>query len=163
MKFATCISTLSFLFVSVSFAYPNVGDKVRWEGTINLIDGSTTPIKIVKEVLKHDPETKKWTVKYETTLGNDVSSEFSEVDELFSPEKFRELVTNCTANGGTLQSFKAPAGTYETCKITTVNSEGVTVEKWWGNIPFGIVSKATKDFRNGKTKKPDLRSIIADL
>lgn len=163
MKLAACISTLSILLAAVSFAYPNVGDKVRWEGSINLVDGSTTPIKIVKEVLKHDPETKKWTVKYETTLGHDVSSEISEVDELFSPDKFKELIAHCTANGGTLQTFKAPAGTYETCKTTTVNSEGVTVEKWWGNIPFGIVSKATKDSRNIKTKKPDVRSVIADL
>lgn len=163
MKIAMCFSALFFLYTSHSFAYPNVGDKVKWEGSINLVDGSTTPIQITKEVLKYNSETKKWTVRYQATVGNDTSTEINEVDELFSPAKYKEVISTCTSKGGELQMFTAPAGTYETCKMITTNSEGVVVEKWWGDIPFGVVSKATKDARDVKLKKPDLNSVIADL
>ncbi|MGZ3774434.1 MAG: hypothetical protein ACXVCY_11275 [Pseudobdellovibrionaceae bacterium] len=153
-----------FLFYGLqTYAYPNVGDKVKWEGNISLIDGSTTPVQIVKEVLKYNPQAKKWTVRYQATIGKNTSTEINEVDELYSPEKFKTLLAECTSHGGVLQKFKAPAGTYETCKITTTNSEGVVVEKWWGDIPFGVVSKATKDSRDFKDKKIDPTSLIADL
>lgn len=163
MKFSIHISALFFLFAINTFAYPDIGDKVKWEGSMNLIDGSTTPIQIEKEVLKYDQATKKWTIKYQATVGKETTTEFTEVEDLFSPEKYKEIISQCSSKGGVLQSFTAPAGTYETCKITTTNSDGVVIEKWWGNIPFGIVSKATKDSRNIKVNKPDLRSVIADL
>lgn len=160
---AIYFSILSFLFITQSFAYPNVGDKVKWEGSINLIDGSITPVQITKEVLKFDSETKKWTVKFQVSVAKETSTEITEVEDLFSPDKYKELISNCSSKGGVLQNFTAPAGTYETCKMTTTTSDGVVIEKWWGNIPFGIVSKATKDSRNIKANKPDLRSVIADL
>lgn len=163
MKITVYFPALFFLFATQSYAYPDIGDKVKWEGSINLIDGSTTPIQITKEVLKYNQSTKKWTIKYQATVGNNTSTETNEVDELFSPDKYKEIISNCTTKGGVLQKFKAPAGTYETCKITTINSEGVQVEKWWGDIPFGVVSKATKDTRDLKQKKPDVNSVIADL
>lgn len=146
-----------------SFAYPSIGDKVKWEGSINLLDGTVTPVQIVKEVLNYNSENKKWTVKYQATLGSETSTETTEVDSLYTPADFKTLLDQCTSKGGVLEKFTAPAGTYETCKMVSTNSDGVTVEKWWGNIPFGIVSKSTKDPRNNKTKKANLNSIIADL
>lgn len=165
MKIAKCFSVLIVLFLYTlhGHAYPSVGDKVKWEGSINLIDGSTTPIQITKEVLKFDPEIKKWIVKYQSTVGPDTSTEIVEAENLFSPEQYQELISGCTSKGGVLQKFTAPAGTYETCKMTTTTSEGVVIEKWWGNIPFGVVSKATKDPRNIKITKPNIKSVIADL
>ncbi|MGZ3770562.1 MAG: hypothetical protein ACXVCP_13325 [Bdellovibrio sp.] len=165
MKTAACFSTLLFLVGSLAPAYPNVGDKVKWEGMISLVDGTQTSVKIVKEVQKYNAETKKWTVKFETTFGKESTSiQTTEVDDLFNPDKYKDILSNCTSKGGTIEQFTAPAGTYETCKMTTVTEDGVVVEKWWGNIPFGIVSKATKDTRNTKpTKTADYKSVIADL
>ncbi|WP_253721008.1 DUF333 domain-containing protein [Bdellovibrio bacteriovorus] len=149
-----------------AWAYPSVGDKVQWTGTVQQRDGTQKSVRIVKEVVKFDKDTKKWTVKYEATMGNDVVSEHLEVTDLYSPERFKQILANCVTNGGILEKVEAPpAGTYDTCKMTTKNADGSIVEKWWGNIPFGVVSKSTKAVVKGKKLAdiPDLQSIVAGL
>ncbi|WP_415063926.1 hypothetical protein [Bdellovibrio sp.] len=160
MKYA--VGLLIFLCVTQGLAYPGVGDKVQWTGTIRLLDGSNTPVHISKEVSAFNARTHMWTIKLETTLGEKKSSKVMEVAELYTPEKFKTLIAGCLSQGGVLEKITAPAGTYETCKITETTPEGLVVEKWWGDIPFGVVSKSTKDFTT-KVDLKDLDSLLAGL
>ncbi len=160
MKYA--VGLLLFLCVTQSLAYPGVGDKVQWTGIIRLLDGSSTPVHISKEVSAFNTQTQMWTIKLETTLGEKKSSKVIEVAELYTPDKFQSLLSECTSKGGSREKITAPAGTYDTCKITETTPEGLIVEKWWGDIPFGVVSKSTKDFTT-KVDLKDLDSLLAGL
>ncbi|KHD88132.1 MAG: hypothetical protein OM95_10165 [Bdellovibrio sp. ArHS] len=148
-----------------AWAYPSVGDKVQWTGTVQQRDGTQKSVRIVKEVVKFNKDTQKWTVKYEATMGGDVFSENIEVSELYSPERYKQILANCVTSGGSIEKVEAAPGTYETCKLTTKNTDGSIVEKWWGNIPFGVVSKNTKAVVKGTKLAdiPDLQSIVAGL
>lgn len=152
----------ALLLSGAVFAYPNIGDKVQWTGVVSQPNGGSTEVKISKEVISFDKKTSKWTVKYEATMGAETTTKLIEEEDLFSPKRYKEIIAQCTSQGGVLEKVKAPAGTYETCKITTTTSEGTLVEKWWGNIPFGVVSKNTRAPNAGGTK-PDLNSVIAGL
>ncbi len=151
-----------FLFSCLSEAYPSVGDKVKWTGSVNTLEGGVTPVIITKEVVKFNSASKKWTVKYEAAMGEDRTSKLIEVEELYSPTKFKEILAKCEAEGGLREKVTAPAGTYETCKMTVTTEDGVRVEKWWGDIPFGVVGKNTQDLKT-RANKLDLNSIVAGL
>nr|WP_295902440.1 hypothetical protein [uncultured Bdellovibrio sp.] len=151
------------LLAGTAFAYPNVGDKVQWTGTVKQPDGSLMEVKIIKEVTSFNKKENKWTVKYEATMGSETSTQLIQVDNLYSPDRYKEMMANCMLQGGTVEKISTPAGNYDTCKMTTVASDGSTVEKWWGNIPFGVVSKSTRTNNTAVLKKPDLNSVIAGL
>jgi hypothetical protein len=125
-------------------AYPMVGDKVQWKGSIKLKSGDITPVHIQKEVVKFDHSSKKWTIKYTATVGDKVTTEFLETADLYSPEKHKQMIATCKDQGGVIEKVTAPAGTYDTCKLTS-KADGMVVEKWWGDIPFGVVSRNTTD------------------
>lgn len=149
-----------FLISSVVHAYPHIGDKVQWDGNIKIKTGDITPVRISKEVVSFDEKSKKWTVKYVATVGEKVTTEFIETDELYSPAKHKQMISSCKENGGSLEQLTAPAGNYETCKITTKTADGSIVERWWGDIPFGIVGRNTADAGEAN---PDLNAIAKGL
>lgn len=154
------IITLTFLFPALSFAYPHIGDKVQWEGNIKARAGQVTPVKITKEVVSYNEKSKKWTVKYVAAVGDNVTTEFQETDELYTPSKHKQMLSSCRDNGGSLEELTAPAGKYDTCKITTKTADGTVIEKWYGDIPFGIVGRTTADAGN---PNPDLNAIVRGL
>ncbi|WP_374073522.1 hypothetical protein [Bdellovibrio bacteriovorus] len=151
------------LLAAAAFGYPNVGNKVQWTGEVTHPDGTSVEVKIVKEVIAQDRKTKKWTVKFVATMGSETTTQIIEVDSLYSPERYKEIMANCILQGGKIEKITTPAGMYDTCKMTMVTADGSTVEKWWGDIPFGVVSKNTRDASTGEVKKPDLNSVVAGL
>lgn len=155
------IFSFMLLFSLESYSYPEVGDKVRWTGSVNT-QGGQTSVNITKEVVSYNKDTKKWIVRYEVIMGEEKITKLLEVDELYSPERYKEILSHCSSQGGTLEKITAPAGTYETCKISTTTADGILIEKWWGNIPFGVVGKNTRDITT-KSNKLDLNSIVAGL
>lgn len=155
------IFLLFFLLARVGMAYPDVGDKVSWTGEIISAHGAKQAVHITKEVLAKKNET-QWQVKITATVGTNKTEQILTVDELFTPEKYNALMSSCQTNGGVLEKLAAPAGTYDTCKMTTTLSDGTVVERWWGDIPFGVVSKSTRTAGPGDTQ-PDLNSIVAGL
>ncbi|AHZ84848.1 hypothetical protein AB1A81_10615 [Bdellovibrio bacteriovorus] len=157
------LATFTTVFASAALAYPNVGDKVSWTGTLSTVNGETNAVKITKEVIGHDEKKNSWKIKIEAVVGTDTSSETIEISDLYSPEKYKALIADCEKNGGTLEKLSAPAGTYDTCKMSMTMADGTLVERWWGDIPFGVVSKNTRDSGKMPISKPDLNSIIAGL
>ncbi|MEK2688377.1 hypothetical protein [Bdellovibrio sp. GT3] len=140
----------AYLFTFVIFysaivqAYPNIGDKVTWSGNIKTATGNTSEVQITKEVIGFNSSSKLWKVKVHTKLGSESLSETIESADLFTPEKYKETLANCQKNGGTIETLQTTPGKYETCKLSTTNEDGTIIENWWGDIPFGIVSKETR-------------------
>jgi hypothetical protein len=156
---AFTIVTLNSIF---ALAYPGVGDKVTWSGNLKNPEGVTSEVQIIKEVVAFNNDTKVWTVKINTKVGSEASTETIETADLFTPAKYSELLTHCKQNGGTLETLETNPGKYKTCKITTTEN-GVVIEKWWGDIPFGIVSKATRAPTGIKPIDSPLRVAVQGL
>lgn len=155
--------SLTILMTSATHAYPNVGDKVSWTGTLSTLNGVINPVKITKEVISQDSKKNLWKVRIEATVGKEKTSEVLELKELYSPTNFKSILAECEKNGGTREKLTAPAGTYDTCKMSMTTADGTLVERWWGDIPFGVVSKNTRDTGKTPAPKSDLDSIIAGL
>lgn len=149
------------LLLSFAHAYPRIGDKVQWTGLLQLKSGDTSPVQITKEVVNFDETTKKWRVKYVAHVGDKITTEFIETDELYSPEKHKKMISGCHDQGGKLEDVATSIGKYQTCKITTQTARGMTVDKWWGDIPFGVVSRNTRE--SAEVETPDLNAIARDL
>lgn len=162
MSFSWPISFFLLLFASTTFAYPNVGDRVQWTGTINLSDGSQTPVHIIKEVIGYSEKTRRWTIQYNTKIGDHTLSRLAEEENLHSPAQFKTILATCTTQGGKIENLKTDVGTYQTCKLSTTTPEGIVEEKWWGDIPFGVVSKSTKEY-NAKAIIPNPNSPLIEL
>lgn len=143
-------------------AYPSVGDKVSWTGEINR-NGETLGVKITKEILSRDEQSHLWKIRIDASIGGENNSHIVETKDMYTPEKFKSIIADCVRNGGKLEKLKAPAGTYNTCKMSTTLNDGTLIERWWGDIPFGVVSKSTRDSGKLPISKPDLDSIIAGL
>ncbi|WP_413293539.1 hypothetical protein ACLSU7_00380 [Bdellovibrio sp. HCB185ZH] len=137
----------AFTFVTLgslqAMAYPSVGDKVTWSGDFKTAEGVASEVQIIKEVVAYNKDTKVWTVKINTRVGQETSTQTIETADLYTPAKYSAMLTQCKDKGGVLETLETNPGKYKTCKITTTEN-GVVIEKWWGDIPFGIVSKATR-------------------
>lgn len=151
------------LSTSAAFAYPSVGDKVEWTGTIDRLDGTSSEVKVIKEVLAHDTVTGKWTVKKDVTIDSQTTSETKLEDSLYSSEQYQQTIASCVANAGKLEEITVPAGTFKSCMLTTIGTDGSVDEKWWGDVPFGVVRKNMTEVNKGATTKLDLNSIINGL
>jgi hypothetical protein len=153
----------AILLLSASaHAYPTIGDKVTWSGTVNNTTGSSE-ITITKEIIAFDKDSKKWKVKTDTKIGENSTSETVEMAELFTPDRFKDIIKNCEEKGGVIEQITTHPGKYKTCKMTTVSNNGVLIEKWWGDIPFGVVSRNTKDQNGVAQSESPIQSLVTDL
>lgn len=160
--FRTFSTSLTVLFLSSAcLAYPDVGDRVSWTGEIVSSRGEKQSIHITKEVLSKNADS-QWKVKISATVGSQKTEQTTLVRDLFTPEQYKSLMTSCQNNGGVVEKLSAPAGTYDTCKLTNILPDGTLVERWWGDIPFGVVSKSTRT-AGTSTHNPDVNSIVAGL
>lgn len=157
------LALTALLASSFAFAYPTIGDKVEWAGTIDKLDGTSIEIKVVKEVLAHDTVTGKWTVQKDVTIGSETTHETKTEDALYSNEQYQKTIATCEANSGKLEEITVPAGTFKSCMLTTVAPDGTVDEKWWGDVPFGVVRKNLTEVNKASTTKLDLIAIINGL
>lgn len=152
------------LFASIqAFAYPSVGDKVTWNGEFQRVDGTSYNIQITKEVVAFNKKENTWKVKVDAVMGSEKTSDVFESKDLYSPSQYKALLADCTNQGGVIEDLKLNIGTYKTCKISTTTEDGTLVEKWWGDIPFGVISKTTKDSGQVAKHDPELKAVLVGL
>lgn len=150
MKARNILAGIVFLAANYAVAYPMVGDKVEWKGTVVGSDGTSTEVLGSKEILEQDPTTMKWLVKSWYKMGKWEKMETKYAKKMWTPEKWTTVQTNCVARGGMLEDVTVPAGTFSTCKFTKSDEDFVglgkhdddddgTMTMWMGDVPFGVV------------------------
>ncbi|MNT63603.1 hypothetical protein D3C72_2014350 [compost metagenome] len=82
---------------------------------------------------------------------------------MYSPEQYQQTIANCESNSGKIEEITVPAGTFKSCMLTTIGSDGTVDEKWWGDVPYGVVRRNLTEGTKGATTKLDLNSIINGL
>ncbi len=161
--FGISIAALFLLSSTQALAYPSVGDKVTWSGEFQRVDGTSYNIQITKEVIAFNKKENTWKVKVDAVMGSEKSSDTFESKDLYSPDQYQNLLSDCTNKGGSIEDLKLSIGTYKTCKLSTTTEDGTLVEKWWGDIPFGVISKTTKDSGQVAKQNPELKAVLIGL
>lgn len=164
MKSRNIIAGFVFLASSYAMAYPMVGDKVEWMGTVVKTGGATMEVSGSKEVLSQDPTTMKWLVKSWWKSGTWEKCETKEVMNMYSSTRWQEILATCVAKGGVIEDVTVTAGTYNTCKMTKVSTGGGhghdrTDVMWWGDVPFGMVKMMSTDGTTGTVKTMEMKTV----
>lgn len=148
----------SFLCTLNAFAYPAVGDRVEYQGTVTQKDGTVIPLTLVKEVVSYNDTTKEFTVREEEDLNGAKKVDQNDESSLYTSERFKEISTNCVPQGGVIETITVPAGEFATCRVTTTDSEDAEPElTWFGDVPFGAVKLVEMD--DGATRTLELFSV----
>ena len=155
----TLVAGAIVLASSFAFAYPAVGDKAEWDGQTKMVDGTTTPLKVTMEVTAWDPTTHMWTVKTDTTKGDQTTSETMTTPCLPTPDTAKMMLDKCVDEGGTLEDVSVKAGTYHTCMIIMGSAEGKLTKKWYGDTPFAMVKKWRADAADKSETELELTSV----
>lgn len=157
--FSKVIAAGLLLTSSFAFAYPNVGDKVTWKGSEDMLDGTSTPVSATKEVTAWDMTAHKWTVKFDMTKGDQTTSEEIMTSCLWSPDEWQMVQSKCQEKGGTLEDVAVATGTYPTCRMTVTADDGRVIKTWMGDVPFGLVKKEVTNVTTGTKTTMALDSI----
>lgn len=163
MKFSKIFVAATVVFASsFAIAYPMVGDKVEYQGTVKKDPHPEQPINIKMEIKSFDAQKQEWIVQQDTTIGGQTYSETEDVDasDMFTPERVQYILTNCVARGGTLESVTVAAGAFDTCKMAKTTTEE-SKEIWIAAVPFGIVKMIEHDIEDGEHFSVELQSFTA--
>jgi len=128
------IVLVAALFSSaVAFAMPKVGDYAM----INVSLGGSAIGTLENEVVQFDAAKNQYLLRStQDLMGQRKSNDTWGAG--VSDQLINDILTNCSAKGGTPQSITVPAGAFATCALP-VNSGGSTGTMWVGMVPFGIV------------------------
>lgn len=163
MKFSKLFVAATVVFASsFAMAYPVIGDKVEYQGTIKKDPNPEKAINIKMEIKSFDAQKQEWIIQQDTTVDGRTYSETEDIDanDMFTPERVQYVLTNCAARGGVLESVTVPAGTFDSCKLTKANSEE-SKEVWIAAVPFGIVKMIDHDIEDGEHLAVELQSFTA--
>lgn len=131
MKYLLLLS----VFLSVkSFAYPAVGDFVRYESNFR---GETMVME--KSLIEHSPEQNTFTQMTRFLFrGEVIQEEILEIASLwfYTEEKVQNVLKTCTRREGALGSSVINGKVIKTC---TFYNEGAQLDYTIGSVPFGQV------------------------
>lgn len=129
------------LFMSqAAFAFPAVGDYVRYAGEIKLANGMQIPLVAEIELTAYDAGKKEYTVKSTTNVGGQVEtvSEPTAEGNILARAAIQNLIQNCKASGGQTSKATVPAGNFDVCMVGQSDGQMHTVFSI-GDVPWGIV------------------------
>ncbi len=158
MKVRNFLAGALMLAATQALAYPTIGDKAEWTGTMVTQDGMSVPVIVIKEVMSYDETTMKWTVHTTKMVGDKVENETKEMFHMYTPEKYQKMIQNCVVHGGTLEDVTVGAGTYSVCSMERECGH-VKKAMSYGDVPFGIVKKMVTDEMDGSVKTMELTSV----
>lgn len=148
---------------SIAFAYPKVGDKAQYKGTLTQGTTPATELVVDKEVLLFNDLAKKWIVKVDETMNGSTKTELVDVDDakMYTPAMYQQVMAQCVAKGGTVEAITTPAGNFNTCHGKMMEPDGDWKEAWIGDVPFGIVKMNKFDAEDNETISVELQSFTA--
>ena len=118
----------------LAFAYPAVGDRVRYEATY---EGS--PVIQEKEILHQDPSAEVFGVHTITTYrGNVVEEKWVDLPKsfLYTPDKISDVIRNCVRREGALSTLSVLGAPMRVCEFYHEDSQ---LSYILGPVPFGLI------------------------
>jgi|GEM_PF-1508283 hypothetical protein len=148
---------------SIAMAYPAVGDKTGYNGTC-VKKGETKTWTATMEVIAWLDASKMWIIKKDVMKNGQTKTDIDGVAEadMWTADKWTDVSTNCVAKGGVMEDVTVAAGTFNTCHMTKISTDGddsETKHMWWGDVPGGLVKKMIVDTDDDETKTIELNSV----
>lgn len=147
----------SLLLSVSSIAMPTVGESALYEWTHAL----ATKVSVgtaTRSIIKYNPST-GFTTRLVTEMDGKTSSNDQESASLPTDAWILDLLANCAAYGGTLETLVVKAGSFETCSMP-INSRGNTGRAWFAHVPFGFV-KSVVNGSKGNSDTLELQSYFS--
>ena len=114
---------------------PKAGDVVNYSGQVG---GQTQTEQYSNS--GYDDQSQTWAI-FHDIRGPSPDMGYDNVASVWSSAAFNDLITNCVAKNGQLQTVTVVAGTFQTCMF-----DDGTKQIWYGEVPiFGSVKIAYKD------------------
>lgn len=141
---------------TAALAMPTVNDAANYDITLTSA-GQTLKGTQDRVVTALDSATQLYTVKETVTLNGQTQVKEVKVtkDKLFSDAAAEQLMSSCSAQGGTVQQVTVAAGTLPACAIP-YNDSGATGTIYVGKVPFAVIKMEIS--ANGQTMTLALRS-----
>jgi len=131
---------LSSMVSVAAFAYPAVGDQIKFAGNITG-NGQTLNISGEIEIVSYDAASDQFEVRQTVEAGGqkNVTVAKSPKAEMLSSEQMKEVLATCAEQGGKLGKVSVKAGTFEACVFTGQTEEGGKIVSAFGDVPFGLL------------------------
>lgn len=137
----TILVTLATVITSAALAMPAVGDKATYNGT-TIQAGTTYNFVVENAIISQDATTGFFNIDQTLTYNGQTQVKSIQEDPANLPTDaaVSSYLTNCTMIGGKLETITVPAGTFDTCSVTTD-----TGTLWIAQVPFGIAKSVRGD------------------
>jgi hypothetical protein len=153
------LAIFGLMFALQANATPSVGDKAVFAVNMKMgnqsMDGHVT-----FELTGYDKATDVW--QQQTTMDfngqTQVQKSTPAGKDLLTDAIIADVLSNCAAKGGTVDSVTAPAGTFQACAVPITNDQG-TGTVWVSQVPFGY-SKWVANRKDGLVITALLESFV---
>jgi hypothetical protein len=137
-----CALTLA---ASSSFAMPTVGDSASYD-LVQTMSGQTVNYSITETLTGYDAANKQFSEASLATYNGQSSSTTKVVlaSKLLTDAQVTSYVAGCTGIGGVNETITVPAGTFNTCKVSSTQN-GTTGTINVALVAFGIVRYESSD------------------
>lgn len=151
---------LTFLASVSAFAYPAVGDKASFTGSMRTPQGQSVAIAADVGLVKFNKSADTFTRYARIAIGTDVQEGNEEVAaaDLLSKDLVLQLIQSCASQGGRNETITVPAGSFATCAFP-VEDQQATGTLWIADVPFGLAKQISVDKQNGVTSTLELRAF----
>ncbi|RYZ76848.1 MAG: hypothetical protein EOP05_03780 [Proteobacteria bacterium] len=126
------------LVASEALAYPAVNDSATYQGFYTE-QAQKYPVTLTNALTAFNAQTGQYQQTETQTIAGQTDTKDTWVDggDLLTPAQVQNLITNCVAQSGSLETIKTPVGVLDTCKLS--NRDGDTTQTYWfADVPFGI-------------------------
>lgn len=147
----------------IAEATPALGDKSVYD--VTLAKGGQSMVGTVSfELTAYNKSTDSWTQISITDFNGQkrTQTETIEGQDLLDDATIDSILTDCAGRGGKEETIDSPAGSFPSCAVPVVNSDG-TGTVWVAKVPFGfskwianrtdgiIVTGVLKSYQHGTT------------
>ena len=151
------VSAAAFLVSVSALAMPAVGDQALYNLNYT-VNGTVNAGTYENEITGFDAATGMFTIHTIVTMGKQVDAQDEQSNSLLDDATVGQLIANCTAQGGALESVTLPAGAFSTCALP-ISGDDFSGTAWIASgVPFGIV-KMVQNKNSGAVVALDLQSF----
>jgi hypothetical protein len=150
-----------FFWSLTAAAYPEIGDRVEFEGSELSRDGSYVLIEERRRVTGFDRQENAWLVEVAESGPVHRRVHNEKHGGLFERRHYEEVISLCDDRGGRVETITVPAGKFLTCYLVSADKPDLVAEAWFGTVPFGVVRKVETDFKEGRKKTLEMSDWIS--
>jgi hypothetical protein len=145
---------------SANSVAPAINNEATYVGEIGSDPSSMVPFDMSMKLVSLDSQRRQYLRETTTTVDgqSQTSNDWIDQGELFSTSSFPQILTTCRLMGGSPTRVTIPAGTFDSCQVTTSDATQISVV-WLAAVPFGYVRHESVSRVDGTRSQMTLQSF----